>query len=60
MIDGNKHVMLEWTTLAGEKDVLWHAVEKAEEEEVFKCDTKKDKASLSISFNLFTCVSYSG
>ena len=43
VIDGNKHVMLEWTTDAGDKDVLWHAVEKTDEEEVFKCDTKKDK-----------------
>ena len=53
MIDGNKHVMLEWTTEAGEKDVLWHTVEKAEEEEVFKCDTKKDKANFLFNLYLF-------
>ena len=41
-VDGNVHVMLEWRTDAGEKDVMWQKV-KVNEEDVFKCDTKKDK-----------------
>ena len=48
LIDGNKHVMLEWTTDAGEKDVLWHALVEAGEEDEFKCDTKKDKVVLCV------------
>ena len=42
-VDGNTHVMLEWRTEAGEKDVTWQKVGATDEEEVFKCDTKKDK-----------------
>ena len=56
VVGGNKHVMLEWTNEAGEKDVLWHAVEKVAEKEVFKCDTKKDKAGLSIYSNLLSSI----
>ena len=42
-VDGNKHVMLEWTDNAGDKDVMWQKMTVSEFEDEFKCDTKKDK-----------------
>jgi hypothetical protein len=38
-VEGNTYVMC---TETGEKDVVWKKVDKTEED-VFKCDTKKDK-----------------
>ena len=44
IIDGNKHVMLEWTTDAGERDVLCQALEKKYYcRRELNCDTKKNK-----------------
>ena len=42
-VDGNKHVMLEWTDNAGDKDVMWQKMTVSEFEDEFKFDTKKDK-----------------
>ena len=43
VIDGNKHILLEWKNDVGDKDVLWQKEKIDESEDVFKCDTKKDK-----------------
>ena len=45
-IDGNRHVLLEWTNSSGDKDVMWQtcgAGDADTEAEEFECDTKKDK-----------------
>ena len=41
-VDGNIHVMLEWLTETGEKDIMWQKVAETEDD-IFKCDTRKDK-----------------
>ena len=39
----HKHILLEWKNDVGDKDVLWQKEKIDESEDVFKCDTKKDK-----------------
>ena len=43
IIDGCKHVLLEWTDETGETDVVWQAYPIHSAEEDFSCQTKKDK-----------------
>ena len=43
VIDGCKHVLLEWTDEFGEKDVVWQHGDETSATDDFSCQTKKDK-----------------
>ena len=44
-VDGNRHILLEWTDECGVRDVMWQIAELELGNSEFNCDTRKDKVN---------------